>query len=380
MGFVLSDEEDALRETVRRWARERVPVAHLRALRDGGDPVGFSRERWRELAALGGVGLWVPERWGGVGLGWAALGLVVEELGRSLAPLPWLSALLGGGALLDGGSDAQKQANLPSLCAGERIVALAHDEGTRFSRTRVTTSAERAPGGFRLRGEKVMVLDGHVADAFVVSARTGGAAGDDTGAGVTLFLVDAAAKGLAVERTAVVDSRNAARVTLDGVFVGEAEVVGGVDRAGELLGPLFDRAALALSAEMLGGAEEVFARTLQHLKTRRQFGVPIGSFQALQHRTAFAYCEVELLRSVVREGLCAVDEKRDDVPLLACAAKARASDAFLHCAAEAVQLHGGIGVTDELDIGLYYKRARVAAMLLGDAPWQRDRFARVSGY
>ena len=374
----MADEVEALRATVRRWARERVPVGHLRALRDAEDPVGFSRERWRELAALGGVGAGVPERWGGGGLSWAALGGVVEELGRSLAPLPWLSALLGGGALLDGGSDAQRRAWLPGICAGERIVALAHDEGTRHARAHVATRAERVAGGFALRGEKVMVLDGHVADAFVVSARTGGA--DDARGGISLFLVAAGARGLGVTRTHLCDSRNAARVGLDGVVVAEADVVGGVDRGADLLDPLFDRAQIALGAEMLGGAEEVLERTLTYLKTRRQFGVPIGSFQALQHRAAYAYCEVALLRAVVQAGLRALDAGASDVPRLACAVKARAADAFTLCAAEAVQMHGGVGVTDELDIGLFYKRARVAAMLLGDAAWQRDRFAQLSGY
>jgi acyl-CoA dehydrogenase len=372
MSLALDEDELALRETVRRWSRERMPTAHLRAMRDARDEHGFARERWRELAQLGAAGLWVPERWGGAGVGWAALGLVAEELGRSLAPLPWLAAVLGGGAILDGGSDALKQANLPGICAGERIVALAHDEGTQHARRPTRTRAEPVPGGFVLRGEKVMVLDGHVADAFVVSARSGD--------GVSLFYVEAGSDKLAVERTLIVDSRNAAVVRLDGVFAGEAAVVGALDRGGELLDRLLDRAALALAAEMLGGAEEVFARTLEHLKTRRQFGVPIGSFQALQHRMAWLYCELELLRSIVREGLCAVDEERADVPLHACAAKARAADVFLQCSGEAIQMHGGIGVTDELDIGLYYKRARVAAMLLGDAAWQRDRFARLSGY
>jgi acyl-CoA dehydrogenase len=368
----LEEDVEALRETVRRWARERVPVSHLRALRDAHDEHGFSGERWRELAQLGAAALWVPERWGGAGVGWVALGVVVEELGRSLAPLPWLPAVLGGGAILEGGSDALCQANLPAICAGQRLVTLAHDEGTQHTRMPAHTHAEAAPGGFLLHGEKVMVIDGHVADAFVVSARTSG--------GVTLFYVAAGSPGLTVTRTAVVDSRNVAQLGLDRVFAGEAAVVGALDRGGELLDRLLDRASLALAAEMLGGAEEVFARTLAHLKTRRQFGVPIGSFQALQHRAAWLYCELELLRSIVREGLVAIDEERADVPLYACAAKARASDVFLQCSGEAIQMHGGIGVTDELDIGLFYKRARVAAMLLGDAAWQRDRFAWLKGY
>ncbi|MDB4967058.1 MAG: acyl-CoA dehydrogenase [Myxococcales bacterium] len=357
-----------MRDTARKWTREHAPVMQLRALRDARDTVGFSRAGWRELARLGLAGVTVPERWGGAGLGFAALGVVVEELGRTLATLPWLSSLMGTEALLGGASEAQRQAHLAAVCAGVRLMTLAHDEGHRHSRALPSTTATRSAGGFVLRGTKVMVLDGHVADAFVVSARDGEV--------TALFVVAAGARGLGIERSQVVDSRNAARLTLDGVTVREADRLGGA----ELLDRVLDRATIALSAEMLGSTVELFERTLLHLRTRRQFGVPIGSFQALQHRAAQLFCEIELLRSVVREALVAVDEGRSDVPRLACAAKARASDTFALCAAEAVQMHGGIGVTDELDVGLFFKRARVTAMLFGDAPYQRDRFARLEGY
>jgi alkylation response protein AidB-like acyl-CoA dehydrogenase len=363
--------EDELRATVRKWARERVPVAHLRALRDAGDVVGFSRERWRELAALGLAGVIVPEGYGGAGMGWSALGVVADELGRTLAPLPWLAATLGAGALVAGGTEAQRRAELPAICAGERLVALAHDEGTRHQRQPTATTAERSSAGWVVRGDKTMVLDGHVADALVVSARSG--------AGTTLFLVDARRPGVTVERLHLVDSRNAARVRFD-VTVGEDAVVGACDRGAEILEPLLDRAQVALAAEMLGGADELFARTLAYLKTRKQFGVLIGSFQALQHRAAQLHIELLLLRAVVAAALAACDGDGRDLPLLACAAKARAADVGRAVAAEAVQMHGGIGVTDDLDVGLYYKRVHVAASLFGDAAWQRDRYAQLSGY
>ena len=364
----IDEVEAALRDTTRKWTREHAPVTKLRALRDARDAVGFSRDDWRELGRLGLAGVTVPERWGGAGLGYAALGVVAEEFGRTLAPLPWLAALVGGEALLAGGTEELRQSHLPAICAGSRLITLAHDEGARHTRRPETTRAARSSDGFVLRGGKVMVLDGHVADAFVVSARL-----DEADA---LFLVAAGARGITVERSHVVDSRNAARVRLDGVRVSEGERLGG----GALLERLLDRGAIALAAEMLGSTLELFERTLAYLKTRRQFGAVIGSFQALQHRAARLFCEIELLRSVVGEALVAVDQERDDVARLACAAKARASDTFMLCAAEAVQMHGGIGVTDELDIGLFYKRARVAALTLGDAAWQRDRWARLEGY
>ncbi|HEX4456736.1 MAG TPA: acyl-CoA dehydrogenase family protein [Polyangia bacterium] len=369
----------ALHANVRKWARERLPIAHLRALRDSHDAVGFSRDAWLQWAELGLAGVTLGEDVGGSALGYGALGLAVTELGRSLAPLPWLSALLGGGAIALGGSDAQQRTELPALVAGTRLPTLAHDEGTRHRRHRVAARATRTPTGFALDGGKTMVLDGHVADVFVVSARTSGA--DEARDGITLFLVDARAPGVTVTRSHVVDSRNVARVQLARVTVGEADVVGAIDRGADVLDPLFDRATIVLAAEMLGSLEEAFARTLAHLKSRRQFGVLLGSFQALQHRAARAWCELELTRALVAEALAAADG--DDAALtarLACAAKARASDAFIAIASEAVQLHGGIGVTDELDIGLFYKRAHVAAQLLGDAAYQRDRFATLSGY
>jgi alkylation response protein AidB-like acyl-CoA dehydrogenase len=375
----VNDVTAALQATVRKWARERLPIAQLRALRDSDDAVGFGRDAWREWAELGLAGVTIDEPWGGSALGYRALGLAVTELGRSLAPLPWLSALLGGGAIALGGSDALRRTELPALCAGERLLSLAHDEGTRHRRHRVACRAERVATGFRLRGGKTMVLDGHVADLLIVSARSAG--DDDARDGLTLFAVDARAPGLTVTRSHVVDSRNAARVQLDDVVVGEAAVLGAFQRGAEILDPLLDRATIVLAAEMLGSLEEVFARTLAHLKSRRQFGVAIGSFQALQHRAARAWCEIELTRALVAEALEVVDG--EDAALtarLACAVKARASDAFILCASEAVQMHGGLGVTDELDIGLFYKRAHVAAQLLGDSAYQRDRFARLSGY
>jgi acyl-CoA dehydrogenase len=320
-----------------------------------------------------------PEAVGGVGLGFAELGIVLEECGRTLAPTPIVSTVvLAGGAISLGGTDAQRARWLPGVCAGERVLALAHDEGTRHARHRVATRAEPVAGGFRITGEKSFVLDGHGADALVVVARVAGASADR--AGIGLFIVPAGSPGLTVARTPLVDSRNAARVRLDGVVVPDDQVLGAPDGGAAVLDRVLDRGAIAVSAEMLGGALEAFERTVAYLKTRRQFGVLIGSFQALKHRAAQMFCEVELSRSIVLAALRALDDDGPDAALLAAAAKARTTDTFLRVAGEAIQMHGGIGVTDELDIGLFYKRARVAAMTLGDAAYQRDRYARLQGY
>jgi alkylation response protein AidB-like acyl-CoA dehydrogenase len=372
------EEQQAIRSAARGFVRDRAPVAHLRALRDNRDALGYSRDLWREMAALGFSGLAVPERWGGSGLGYAELGIVAEELGRNLVPTPLLSNVLAGGAVLLGGSDQQRDATLPGVCAGERVIALAHEEGTRHLPYVVSTRARRDDNGFVLEGEKSLVLDGHGAHAFVVVARTGCASGERDG--LTLFLVPGAAAGVATQRLDLVDSRNAARVRLQGVRVGEQDVLGRIDRGADALDRVLDRAAAVLTAEMLGGMQEAFDRTIAYLKTRKQFGVLIGSFQALKHRAAWMFCEIELTRSLVAEALRAIDAGRDDAPSLVSAAKARASEAYILVTNEAVQMHGGVGVTDELDIGLYLKRARVCEQTLGAPEYHRRRFARLRGY
>jgi alkylation response protein AidB-like acyl-CoA dehydrogenase len=332
------------------------------------------------MAELGWLGIPFPEAYGGAGLGLADLAVVLEALGRTLAPEPFLSSvLLGGQALLLGGSEAQRRAWLPRLVAGEAILALAHQETrSRFELARIATRAEPEAGGWRLAGEKVQVLDGHVADALVVAARSSGAERDAQG--ITLFLVPAGAPGLSVVRQARIDSRNAALVRLEGVRVAGDAVVGGVGEGAPLLAEVVDRATAGLSAETLGSASQVFDDTLRHLKTRVQFGVPIGSFQALKHRAARVFMEIELARSAVLAATRAADASDPELAKLVSLAKARCSDAFLLAANEAIQMHGGVGMTDEYDVGFYLKRARVAEMTFGDAAWHRERWARLSGY
>ncbi len=242
----------------------------------------------------------------------------------------------------------------------------------------IAATARRSGGGFRLDGEKRFVLDGHVADLVIVVARTAGAPGERRG--ITLFLVPADAKGLTRTRTVMVDSRNAAALRLDGIELGEESVLGGVDDGADLLDPVLDRARAGLAAEMLGSAAAAFERTVLYLQERKQFGVPIGSFQALKHRAAAMFCEIELTRSAVTAALAALDAGSDDAGALACLAKAKAGDAFFLVGNEGVQMHGGIGMTDEHEIGFFLKRARVAQATFGDSAFQRDRYASLMGY
>jgi alkylation response protein AidB-like acyl-CoA dehydrogenase len=372
------EEQESIRQAARGFVRERAPVAHLRSLRDARDPLGYSPDLWRDLASLGFTGMVVPERWGGAGLGYAELGIVAEELGRNLVPTPLLSAVLAGGAVLLGGPDALRERVLAGQCAAQNVVALAHDEGTRFAPYAVATRAERQGGGFVVHGDKSFVLDGHLANAYVVVARTSGAPGERDG--LTLLHVPGDAAGVTSRRLELVDSRNVARVRFDGVRVDEGDVMGAVGRGADVLDRVLDRTTAILAAEMLGGMQAAFDQTLAYLKTRKQFGVFIGSFQALKHRAAWMFCEIELTRSLVLEALRALDDDRPDASQLVSAAKARASDTYILVTNEAVQMHGGVGVTDELDLGFYLKRARVAEHTLGAARYHRDRFARLRGF
>jgi alkylation response protein AidB-like acyl-CoA dehydrogenase len=379
MGLTLDSETALLRETALDFFRERVPVAALRKLRDDQDPVGFSRTLWREIAALGWAGFLVPEEFGGSDFGHVGLGQVMEAAGRTLAATPLLStALIGASALRLAGSAAQQQAHLPALAAGERIFALALEEHAHHAPLRVALRAERTRTGFRLTGKKRFVLDGHVADVIIAVARTSGR--EDEQRGITLFLVPADAKGLARRRSMMVDSRNAAVIEFDAVELGEDAVLGRLDQGGEILEPVLDYARAGLAAEMVGSATAAFERTVQYLKDRKQFGVPIGSFQALKHRAAQLFCEIELARSAVLAALSAIDAKANDAAELVSIAKAKAGDAFFLAGNEGVQMHGGIGMTDEHEIGFFLKRARVAEATFGDTAFHRDRYAALMGY
>ena len=380
MELVRTEDQELIAKTAADFVKEKSPIARVRALRDSNDPVGFSRTLWKEMAELGWVGIAFPEAVGGAGLGFAELSVVMEELGRTLAPEPFLSTvLLAGQALLLAGDEAKARRWLPRVCKGDAILALAQQEArSRYDLAAVETRAQRVGAGYRIRGEKIQVLDGHVADAFVVVARSAGGPRDEKG--VTLFLVPQGAAGLTVTRQTRVDGRNAALVRLDGVAVGADAVLGAVDGGHALLTRVVDRATVGLAAEMLGGMEQAFALTLAHLKSRQQFGVPIGSFQALKHRAANVFIELELAKSAVMAAARAVDADAPDLAKLASLAKARCSDAYLLAANEGVQMFGGVGMTDEYDIGFYLKRARAAELSFGDAAFHRARWASLSGY
>jgi alkylation response protein AidB-like acyl-CoA dehydrogenase len=380
MRLSLTDDQGILAKTAAAFARERSPLSRLRALRDPNHPCGYSKALWSQMVDLGWTAIPFAEDHGGAGLGVAEVVLVTEALGRCLAPEPFLSSvMLAGRALARAGTEAQRAAYLAPVIAGDKVLALAVDEpGGRHDR-RISTRAEATGGGgLKVMGVKSQVIDGFAADAFVVAARTSGGAGDASG--VTLALVAADAPGVRVVRQHRVDGRNAASVELVGVVVPATDVLGRADQGGEVLDEVIDAATVALSGEMVGGMTEALDRTLAHLRERVQFGVPIGTFQALKHRAARVFVEVELARSAVMAAARAIDEGSEHRRALVSAAKARASDAYVNAANEAIQMHGGIGMTDEHDIGLFLKRARVAEMTFGDAAYHRDRFASACAF
>jgi acyl-CoA dehydrogenase len=382
LDLVLNEEQELLARTAREFVAGRSSLRRIRQLRDTNDADGFSRDLWREMAALGWLGIVIPEEHGGAALGYMDQMVVLEEMGRGLMPEPFVSTvLLGTTVLLLGGSAGQKKEHLPKVAAGERLLTIAYQEtGSRYDASKVATKATKSGNGWTLNGEKIQVLDGHVADFIIVSARTAGTTNDANG--ITLFLVAADTPGITIERQSRIDSRNVALVRFDDVKVDAGAVVGSVDGGGALLGRVLDRAAIGLSAEMLGSMQAAFEMTNEYLKTRVQFGVVIGTFQALKHRAAMMYIELELARSAVMGAHRALDENRDDktIAKLSSLAKARCSDAFVLIGNECVQMHGGIGVTDEADIGFFFKRARVAELTFGDAAFHRDRTARLEGY
>jgi acyl-CoA dehydrogenase len=303
----------------------------------------------------------------------------MEAMGRHLAAAPMLStAILATTALVAGGTPEQQARHLPMIAEGKRLFALAADEAARHTPAQVATTATVSGNGFKLNGTKGFVLDGHVADMLIVAARTAGDVGETDG--ITLFLVDARADGVAIERRSMLDSRNAARVTFSDVQVDGADVLGVVGGGFAVLEKALDAGRACLAAEMLGVSAESFERTVDYLKQREQFGVKIGSFQALQHRAAHLFCEVELARSATLRALVALDSGDDRSSLFASLAKAKSGEVAKLATNEGVQMHGGIGMTDDFDIGFYMKRARAAQETFGDISFHGDRMARILGY
>jgi acyl-CoA dehydrogenase len=328
---------------------------------------------------MGWAGILIDEKHGGSGFGFVGAGVIAEEMGRTLTASPFLStSILAATALNKFASEAARAEHLPKIAGGKTVIALAVDEGRKHGPANTALKAEKSGNGFRLSGSKTFVADGHVADKIIVAARTSGMPGEE--AGLSLFLVDAKAKGVSRERTIMVDSRNAARVNFDNVAVTGEDAIGEIDHGHQALEGVLAAGRAGLAAELSGSAQQAFDMTTEYLKQRSQFGKPIGSFQALQHRAAHLYCEIELVKSVVLKALQDLDNAFGMAGVTCSLAKAKAGEVAKLASQEAIQMHGGIGMTDEYDVGLFMKRIRVAQEMFGDSAYHADRIARLRGY
>lgn len=376
---VLNEEQSMLRDAAKSWTQEKSPVTAFRKMRDSSVDIGYDVNAWNEMAEMGWAGVIIPEEYGGSAFGYLSMGLILEELGRTLTASPLIASGVGAAsALVLGGSDAQKSEWLPKIADGSVVGALAVDEGPHHAPEKVALAATKSGSGYSLSGTKTFVIEGLAANLLVVSARTSGKPGDKDG--ITLFLVPADAKGVSRKRLALADSRGAANITFDKVEVGADAVLGAADKGWDVLEKTLDRVRAALAAEMLGSANQAFETTLDYLKVRVQFGQVIGSFQALQHRAAKMFTDLELARSAVEAALQAIDADSPDVAELVSLSKAKMGDVFHLVSNEMVQMHGGIGMTDAHDAGFYLKRARAAEAAFGSQSYHRDRYARINGY
>ena len=354
---VLSEEQEMLRDMAREWSAKESPVAAFRKLRDAGSGEGFDRDAWRTMAGMGWTGVVIPEAHGGSDFGWLSMGLVVEELGKTLTASPLVASTVAASAIILGGSDEQQARWLPKIASGETIATLAVDEEPRHDPAKLDASVS----GGKLTGTKPFVAEAHGADLFVVAARDG------------LYLVEKG-DGVTVSDRKLVDQRSFGEVTFDGAPADK--LTGGGD---SLLTDVLDRARILAAAEMLGMAQQVFDVTLDYLKQRVQFNQVLASFQALQHRMADLFGDLAMMRSAVEGGLQALDSGFG-VARAATIAKAEANRVLHKVSNEGIQMHGGIGMTDEYDIGFYLKRARVLEAQWGSAGFLRDRFAVLAGY
>lgn len=374
-----TEDQTMLADTVTGFvANEGAIKTQLRRLRDANDPSGYDPNLWKQFAEMGLTGVLLSEADGGLGLGHVEAGIVLREIGRNLTPSPFLATSVIGATALADASDDVKGRYLPGIIAGDTVLALALDEGAKHRPERIRLKAERAGNGFRLTGRKDFVVYGASADALIVAARTSG--GDSDRDGITLFAVPRDAPGIGHNAVRLVDSAMASHVSFDGVQVDGSTVIGDIDGGRVLLERVLNAGRIGAAAELSGVGSGAFAITTGYLKTRKQFGKLIGEFQALQHRAAHLYAELEIADAAVIKAQQLLDGGSEKADVMVSVAKAKATLATNLAVREGVQMHGGVGMTDEYDIGLFMKRDRALAEFLGDASYHADRVATLSGY
>jgi len=379
MKLILNEEEQFLRDTAKNFAEERSPITHFRSLRDNNDPILWDKDLWSEMSKLGWPGIMIPEKYGGSNFGISGICVVLQECAKTLTPSPlFATGVLGAFSIKTYGTDEQKEKYLPSIASGDLTVSLAIDESSHHNPYETELSAKKNNNNYLLSGKKVFVIDGASSDLLIVLARTSGNKGDSTG--LTLFLIDSNQAGIDKVKLDMADSRNYANINFENVDVPSENILGDPEAGGEAIDNILDIGRIAISAEMLGNSEAAFETTLDYLKQRKQFGVLIGSFQALQHRAAEMFCEIELTKSSVMAAMRAADEGSNELQRLSSLAKTVAGETLHLVSNEAIQMHGGIGVTDEYDVGFFLKRARVAEQIFGSSKFHTERYANLSGF
>jgi alkylation response protein AidB-like acyl-CoA dehydrogenase len=378
MAMTLNEDQTMLRDTARDFMLAEAPVAHLRKYRDMDCKDGFSHDLWKQFAEMGFTGILIPEADGGMGMGHIEAGIVLEEIGRNLSPSPFLTTSVVAVEALKMADKAMRERWFPAILSGDAVISIAVDESTKHRPEKITCKAQRSGNGFTLSGTKQFVVQGASADMLIIAARTAGSAGETDG--LTLFAVEKDAAGLSLEAARLVDSAMAAHVTLNDVHVDADAVIGQVDGGWQVLSKLLDAGRAGAAAEMVGVGCGAMEMTFDYLKQRKQFGRVIGEFQALQHRAAHLYGEMEMARSVVLKAQNFMDGGDPRAQIYVAAAKAKAGLACNLSVREGVQMHGGIGMTDEYDIGLYMKRDRSLNEFFGDAYFHADRVAQLNGY
>jgi len=379
MKLILSEEQQFLKDTALSFARDRTPVTHFRSLRDSNNVNCWDSGIWQEMVELGWSGILVPEEFGGSDFGIGGISVIMQELGKTLTPSPLLAtAVLGVSVIKMLGSEDHKKIYLPKIVSGEITTAFAIDEGHHHNPFQIETSATLSDEHWVLNGQKVFVLDGASANTILIVARTSGKSGESNG--LSVFVANKDSAGLEISQISTADCRNYANISMNNLKLSQEACLGAVDMAGEIVEKVLDLARIAMAAEMLGNMEEAFEVTVNYLKERKQFGVAIGSFQALQHRAAKMFCEIELTKSAVMAAMHAADESSNDLERLSSLAKFQAGETLHLVSNESIQMHGGIGVTDEYDIGFYLKRARVAEQIFGTSEYHQARYADISGF
>ena len=379
MKLVLTEEEQFLKDTAKNFADERSPITHFRALRDNNDPLLWDKDLWSEMTKLGWPGILIPEDYGGSNFGVTGISVILNECAKTLTPSPlFATGVIGAFSITNYGTEKQKEFYLPKIVNGELTTALAIDESSHHNPADTEIIAKKEGSSFIINGKKTFVIDGASADLIILLARTSGIKGDMTG--LTLFLVDANSNGIDRRKLDMADSRNYANINFKNVEIPDSDILGDLETGGETIENILDIGRIAMASEMLGNAEAAFETTLDYLKQRKQFGVLIGSFQALQHRAAEMFCEIELTKSSVMGAMKAADEGSNELQRLSSLAKTVAGETLHLVSNEAVQMHGGIGVTDEYDIGFFLKRARVAEQIFGSSKYHTERYANLSGF